>query len=104
MTAERSNHLVIDAGRVLVESALADKETIREIEKKRNTQYTDDDYRRLESMMYDNYSVKLIAAQVWHRRFRPAIDLSSSSSSSETALRLAETLFSQKIQTPRFIC
>ncbi|KAL5518944.1 VPS13 [Sanghuangporus vaninii] len=62
-TAERSNHLVIDAGRVLVESALANKETIREIERKRNTKYTDDDYRRLESMMYDNYSVKLIAAQ-----------------------------------------
>lgn len=63
-TQKRCNHLVIDAGRVLVKSALADKEVIREIEKKRNKQYTEDDYKQLESMMYDNYSVQLIAAQV----------------------------------------
>ena len=47
-----------------MKSALADKEAIREIEKKRNKQYTEDDYKQLESMMYDNYSVQLIAAQV----------------------------------------
>lgn len=63
-TQKRCNHLVIDAGRVLVKSALADKEAIREIEKKRNKQYTEDDYKQLESLMYDNYSVQLIAAQV----------------------------------------
>lgn len=61
---DHCNHLVIDAGRVLVESALADKEALRDIEKKRNRQYTEDDYKQLESMMYDNYSVKLLAAQV----------------------------------------
>lgn len=64
VTSERCNHLVIDAGRVLVESKLASKETLREIEKKRNTKYSDEDYKQLESMMYDDYSVKLIAAQV----------------------------------------
>ena len=64
VTDERCNHLVIDAGRVLVESALADKEALRDIERKRNRQYTDEDFKQLESMMYDNYSVKLIAAQV----------------------------------------
>ena len=64
VTSERCNHLVIDAGRVLVESELASKETLREIEKKRNTKYSDEDYKQLESMMYDNFSVKLVAAQV----------------------------------------
>ena len=49
---------------MLVESTLANKELIREIEKKRNNTYSDDDYKQLESMMYDNYSVKLLAAQV----------------------------------------
>ncbi|EJD03959.1 vacuolar protein sorting-associated protein vps13 [Fomitiporia mediterranea MF3/22] len=63
VTSKHCNHLVIDAGRVLVESTLASKETIREIEKKRKTKYTDEDYKQLESMMYDNYSVKLVAAQ-----------------------------------------
>ena len=63
-TQQRCNHLVIDAGRVLVKSALADKDALREIEKKRSRVYSDEDYKQLESMMYDNYSVQLIAAQV----------------------------------------
>ncbi|KAH8120322.1 vacuolar protein sorting-associated protein vps13 [Phellopilus nigrolimitatus] len=63
ITQEHCYHMVIDAGRVLVESTLADKTALREIEKKRNHKYTDEDYKQLESMMYDNYSVKLIAAQ-----------------------------------------
>lgn len=50
---------------MLVESTLANKELIREIEKKRNNTYSDDDYKQLESMMYDNYSIQLIAAQVY---------------------------------------
>lgn len=49
-----------------MKSALADKEALREIEKKRNKLYTDDDYKQLESMMYDNYFIQLIAAQVCH--------------------------------------
>ncbi|KAI5124698.1 hypothetical protein M0805_004304 [Coniferiporia weirii] len=63
VTQEHCSHLVIDAGRILVKSTLADKVALREVEKKRNHKYTDEDYRQLESMMYDNYSVKLIAAQ-----------------------------------------
>lgn len=47
-----------------MKSKLADKAALREIEKKRNRQYTDDDYKELEALMYDNYEVSLTAAQV----------------------------------------
>lgn len=58
------NHLVIDAGQVLVDSALVSKKDIEEIEEKRKQQYTEEDYRRLESLMYDIYNVQLKSAQV----------------------------------------
>ena len=48
---------------MLVESTLANKELIREIEKKRNNTYSDDDYKQLESMMYDRLLVRLESAQ-----------------------------------------
>ncbi|KLO14457.1 hypothetical protein SCHPADRAFT_996578 [Schizopora paradoxa] len=60
---ENCNHLVIDAGQVLVDSALVSKKDIQEIDEKRKQQYTDEDYRRLESLMYDVYNVQLKSAQ-----------------------------------------
>ncbi|KIM85199.1 hypothetical protein PILCRDRAFT_817197 [Piloderma croceum F 1598] len=63
VTTKDCKHLVIDAGHISIESDLADKEAVREIHLKRNQQYSDDDYKRLESLMYDRMSLKLEAAQ-----------------------------------------
>ena len=63
VSQEHCNHLIIDAGRVIVKSKLADKVVLREIEMKRNRLYTEDDYKELESLMYDNYEVSLNDAQ-----------------------------------------
>jgi vacuolar protein sorting-associated protein 13A/C len=65
VTTKNCKHLVIDAGHISIESNLANKEAVREIHMKRNQQYNDDDYKRLESLMYDRLSLKLEAAQVW---------------------------------------
>jgi vacuolar protein sorting-associated protein 13A/C len=47
-----------------VESKLADKKEIRAIEQKRQQAYSEDDYRNLESLMYDKFLLRLEAAQV----------------------------------------
>ncbi len=64
VTVERCSYLVIDAGHIAIESELADKKAVQEINAKRKRQYSDDDYQRLESMMYDKLSVRLEDAQV----------------------------------------
>ncbi|KAG1749982.1 vacuolar protein sorting-associated protein 13 [Suillus paluster] len=63
VTTHQCSHLVIDAGHVAVESDLADKGALREIHAKRNQPYSEDDYKRLESLMYDKMLLKLEAAQ-----------------------------------------
>jgi len=47
-----------------VKSDLVPKSSIREIQAKKNKQYSDEDFRNLESLMYDRFSLKLEAAQV----------------------------------------
>ena len=64
ITTTNCKHLVIDAGHIAIESNLADKEATRQIHMKRNKQYNDEDYRRLESMMYDKFFLRLEMAQV----------------------------------------
>ncbi|KAL1697196.1 hypothetical protein GGG16DRAFT_107114 [Schizophyllum commune] len=56
-------HLLIDAGHISIHSELADKDAKREIHAKRKQQYTDEDYKRLESLMYDKIMLRLEAAQ-----------------------------------------
>ncbi|KAG2159854.1 vacuolar protein sorting-associated protein 13 [Suillus bovinus] len=63
VTTHQCSHLVIDAGHIAVESDLADKDALREIHAKRNQPYGEDDYKRLESLMYDKMLLKLQAAQ-----------------------------------------
>lgn len=63
VTTHNCKHLIIDAGHIAIESDLADKDAIRAIHKKRNKQYSDDDYKQLESLMYDKMSIRLEAAQ-----------------------------------------
>lgn len=64
VTATRCQNLVIDAGHISVESKLADKEAIREVQGKKNRSYTSADFEQLESLMYDNFSVRLNDTQV----------------------------------------
>ena len=43
---------------------MADKKAVQTIYQKRNQKYNDEDYRELESLMYDKMSLKLQDAQV----------------------------------------
>jgi vacuolar protein sorting-associated protein 13A/C len=64
ITTPKCTHLLIDAGHISIESDLASKDAIRRIQLKRSQQYTDDDYAKLESLMYDKLNLKLEDAQV----------------------------------------
>jgi vacuolar protein sorting-associated protein 13A/C len=55
---------VLDAGHIAVESELADKSAIQGVRAKQGRQYSDDDYRHLESLMYDKFFIKLHSAQL----------------------------------------
>lgn len=55
---------MVDAGHISIESRLADKKAVKEINAKRKQKYSEADYKRLESMMYDRLSVRLQDAQV----------------------------------------
>ncbi|PQE10057.1 Vacuolar sorting-associated 13 protein [Rutstroemia sp. NJR-2017a BVV2] len=56
--------LILDAGHISVNSELVDEETMREVQSKQKQAYTDADYKRLESLMYDKFVVKLSDTQV----------------------------------------
>jgi vacuolar protein sorting-associated protein 13A/C len=54
----------VDAGHISIESDLADKDTVLKVQSKRKQEYTNDDYKRLEALMYDKFTLKLESAQV----------------------------------------
>ena len=62
--AKDSQALVLDAGHIAVESQLADQKQLREIQSKRGRQYSDDDFRQLEDLMYDKLSLRLESTQL----------------------------------------
>ncbi|ORX35977.1 putative late endosome to vacuole transport-related protein [Kockovaella imperatae] len=64
ITAEDSQALVLDAGHIAVESQLADQKQLQEIQSKRGRQYSDDDFRQLEDLMYDKLSLRLESTQL----------------------------------------
>ena len=64
VTTNDCKHLIIDAGHIAIESNLVPKEAIQTIHEKRNQQYTDEDYKNLESLMYDKLYLRLQHAQV----------------------------------------
>ncbi|KAJ3917835.1 vacuolar protein sorting-associated protein 13 [Lentinula edodes] len=63
VTTVNCRHLIIDAGHIAIESELADKDTIRAVHLKRSQKYSDEDYKRLEDLMYDKMSLRLKSAQ-----------------------------------------
>ncbi|KAF9015159.1 vacuolar protein sorting-associated protein 13 [Cyathus striatus] len=63
ITTNECKHLIIDAGHIAIESNLVNKDAIRTVQQKRNQAYTEDDYKRLESLMYDKLALRLTDAQ-----------------------------------------
>lgn len=64
ITTESSMCLIFDAGNVSVNSELVDRETIRMVQSKQGAEYSDQDYKKLEDLMYDKFLVKLDSTQV----------------------------------------
>jgi vacuolar protein sorting-associated protein 13A/C len=56
--------LIIDAGHIHVNSELVDHKTMKEIQSKQRRSYSEADFKRLESAMYDKFIVKLTSTQV----------------------------------------
>ncbi|KAI0756975.1 vacuolar protein sorting-associated protein 13 [Daedaleopsis nitida] len=63
VTTTKGKHLVVDAGHISIVSELASKEAIKDIQSKRHKKYSEEDYNRLDTMMYDRLTVRLQAAQ-----------------------------------------
>ncbi|KAI1811883.1 vacuolar protein sorting-associated protein 13 [Poronia punctata] len=61
---ERSTCLILDAGHISLYSELVDKATMKQIQDKQKQQYSDEDFKQLESLMYDRFIVKLTSTQV----------------------------------------
>jgi vacuolar protein sorting-associated protein 13A/C len=64
ISTEDSTCLIIDAGHIHVNSELVDQSTMKEIQAKQRQSYSEEDYKRLESVMYDKFIVKLTSTQV----------------------------------------
>lgn len=64
ITTEDSTCLIVDAGHIHVNSQLVDQGTMKEIQAKQRQSYGEEDFKRLESVMYDKFIVKLTSTQV----------------------------------------
>ncbi|KAG9251666.1 uncharacterized protein F5Z01DRAFT_260241 [Emericellopsis atlantica] len=64
ITTHDSTCLIVDAGHIHINSELVDQSTLREIQSKQRQSYSDEDFKRLESAMYDRFLVKLTSTQV----------------------------------------
>ncbi|KEF54971.1 uncharacterized protein A1O9_08623 [Exophiala aquamarina CBS 119918] len=64
ITRESTLCMILDAGHVSLNSELVDKETMRDIHSKQKQQYTEEDFKQLEGLMYDKFHLKLDSTQV----------------------------------------
>lgn len=64
ITKESALCLIVDAGHVSLNSELVDKEIMRDIQSKQKKQYSDEDFRQLEGLMYDKFLLKLDSTQL----------------------------------------
>jgi vacuolar protein sorting-associated protein 13A/C len=64
ITSTQGRHLVIDAGHISMESELADKDAVLQVQSRRKKEYTEADWKSLEDLMYDKFTLKLESAQV----------------------------------------
>ncbi|GAW22149.1 hypothetical protein ANO14919_116840 [Xylariales sp. No.14919] len=60
----KSTCLILDAGHISLNSELVDKGTLRQVQDKQQQKYSDEDFKQLESLMYDRFLVKLTSTQV----------------------------------------
>lgn len=56
--------MILDAGHVSVKSQLVDKDTMRDVQSKQKKQYTEEDYKQLEGLMYDKLLLNLTSTQI----------------------------------------
>lgn len=63
ITEKSSLCLILDAGHVSLKSKLIDKDTMRDVQAKQKKQYSAEDYRQLEILMYDKFLLKLHSTQ-----------------------------------------
>ncbi|KAI0121317.1 hypothetical protein BJ170DRAFT_141833 [Xylariales sp. AK1849] len=61
---QKSTCLILDAGHISVNSELVDKDTLKQVQDKQHQTYSDEDFKKLESLMYDRFVVKLTSTQV----------------------------------------
>jgi vacuolar protein sorting-associated protein 13A/C len=64
VTSKTSQVLVLDAGHIAIDSELADKQRVQDVYAKRGRQYSDDDYKQLEDLMYDRMLISLDSTQL----------------------------------------
>ncbi|KAI9155542.1 Vacuolar protein sorting-associated protein [Paramyrothecium foliicola] len=64
VTSKDTTCIIVDAGQIQVNSQLVDQDKLKEIQAKSRQIYNDEDYKRLESVMYDKFIVKLTSTQV----------------------------------------
>lgn len=64
ITSESTLCLILDAGHVSLNSELVDKETMRDIQSKQKKQYSEEDFKHLEGLMYDRFLLKLNSTQL----------------------------------------
>ncbi|EJT79394.1 vacuolar protein sorting-associated protein 13 [Gaeumannomyces tritici R3-111a-1] len=64
ITTDKSTCIILDAGHISVNSELVDKDTLKQAQSKQNQSYTEEDFKRLESLMYDRFLVKLTSTQL----------------------------------------
>ncbi|KUI67657.1 Vacuolar protein sorting-associated protein 13 [Cytospora mali] len=64
ITTRKSTCMILDAGHISVNSELVDKDTMKEVQSKQRDAYTAEDFKRLESLMYDKFMVKLTSTQL----------------------------------------
>ncbi|GAA5969299.1 hypothetical protein JCM11641_007543 [Rhodosporidiobolus odoratus] len=64
MTEKDCQHVVLDAGHISVQSDLADQSALDAVKAKEHEEYQEEDYKRLESLMYDKFYVNLEDAQL----------------------------------------
>lgn len=64
VTRKDCQHIVLDAGRISLSSVLADQSAVDTVRSRQGKQYTEEDYRQLEELMYDRFFVKLESTQL----------------------------------------
>ena len=64
VTKQSSICMILDAGHIAVRSELIDKDTIAELQSKQQKQYTEEDFQRLQQLMYDRFTLSLTSTQL----------------------------------------